>query len=82
LRLTFISFLLCRDFVLVCPELLLIGVTIDKDNYYSSMLNVEPEQKLKEAQVLMLHWVCRHSRKLLLGALLLRTCHISTYVFG
>ena len=32
------------------------------------MMNVEAEQKLNDAPLLMLRWVCRHSRKLLLAA--------------
>ena len=70
--LSFISFLLCRNFLFVCPELLLNNVAIVEDNYESWMLDVQPEQKVKDAQLLMLHWVCRHCRKLLLVAVLFR----------
>jgi hypothetical protein len=59
--LTFISFLLCRDFIFVCRELLVIDVTIVEDKNQSRMLNVEPERMPKDAQLLTLRWVSRHS---------------------
>ena len=75
LVLTFISFLLCRDCMFVYPKLKLIKVCVVEDKNWSQTLKVEPEQKLKGAPLLMLRWVCRRSRKLLLAV---RVCFHET----
>jgi hypothetical protein len=68
LRRTFIGFLLCRISLFVSRKLLPTEVAFVEVNNQSRTLNAEPEQALKDVQLLMLRSVCRHSRKLLLCA--------------